>query len=232
MRLVVPECRPLDDADLLDLYDDGADGLLRAGFVQSADGAVVLDGTSRPLQTPADAAVFRALRGVCDAVVVGAGTARRERYGAVRLRPQATAWRLARGRTEAPRLVVVTRTGRLGDEQRAADPLVVTTADAAASLNGLDVVVTGEREVGLPTAVTALRERGLGRLLCEGGPSLLGDLVTARLVDELCLTTSPLLAGRAPSLLPAALPEPVALGLVSLVAADDGTLLARWRVRR
>lgn len=232
MRLLLPEPRELAGEDLLDLYDAGSAGVLRAGFVVSVDGGVAVDGTSRGLQTPADLVVYRALRSVCDAVVVGAGTARAEAYGAVRLREPARAWRAAHGRSEQPRLVVVTRSGELDDAQRAADPVVVSTARAAASLDGVDVLVAGDEDVDLRAAVVGLRERGLDRLLCEGGPALLNDLLAADLVDELCLTTSPLLLGAAPTLLPRPLAAPARLSLGHLVDGGDGSLLARWRVAR
>ena len=69
-------------------------------------------------------------------------------------------------------------------------------------------------------------------MLCEGGPSLAGDLAAAGLLDELCLTTSPVLAGGdGPRLLAARreLARPVTLA--SLLHAD-GALLARWLVDR
>jgi riboflavin biosynthesis pyrimidine reductase len=93
-----------------------------------------------------------------------------------------------------------------------------------------DVVVAGDDDVDLPAAVTALHERGLRRLLCEGGPTLLTALLRAGVVDELCLTTAPVLLGRAPTLLVEALPAPVDLRLLHLVDGGDGSLLTRWAV--
>ena len=115
-------------------------------------------------------------------------------------------------------------------------PAVVITSGRAdpgrrAALEAVaDVVVAGDDDVDLPAAVAALRERGLRRLLCEGGPTLLTALLRADLVDELCLTTSPVLLGSAPVLLVEALPAPVDLRLVHLVDGGDGSLLARWAV--
>jgi riboflavin biosynthesis pyrimidine reductase len=239
VRLLLPQARPLDWLDLLDLYDEAADGRLRAGFVLSADGGAALDGGSRALQSPADQAVFTALRAVSDAVVVGAGTARAEGYGPVGVRPQGRQWRAAHGRSAAPALVLISRSLDLepGDACFSGPAVVVTCAAASATRRAAlaevtDVVVAGDGEVDLPTAVRALHERGLRRLLCEGGPTLLTALVTAGLVDELCLTTAPVLLGSAPTLLVQALPSPLELELVHLVDGEDGSLLTRWRVVR
>ena len=237
MRLLLPQSRPLEWPDLLDLYGEDDDGLLRAGFVLSADGGAAVAGGSRGLQSPADQAVFAALRAVSDAVVVGAGTARAEGYRPVRVRPQGRQWRSAHGRSAAPTLVLVSRSLDLDPADACfTGPAVVVTCAAAdagrrAALEAVaDVVVVGDDDVDLPTAVGALRARGLRRLLCEGGPTLLTALVAAGLVDELCLTTAPVLLGAAPTLLVRALPAPTALALVHLVDGGDGSLLTRWRV--
>lgn len=230
MRLLLPEPRPLAPDDLLDLYDPGDAASLRAGFVLSTDGGIAQDGSSRPLQTPADEAVFSALRGVADAVVVGAGTAREEEYGPVRPRATARAWRAARGRADQPPLVLVSRSLDLDPTARCFDgPTVVVTCAAAAGRERFrEVIVAGDEEVDLPEAVRQLHERGLTRLLCEGGPQLLTAMLRAGLLDELCLTLTPRLLGKAPGLLTEALPEPVALRLQSLVDGGDGVLLARY----
>jgi riboflavin biosynthesis pyrimidine reductase len=231
VRLLLPETRPLAPDDLLDLYAvDGAS--LRAGFVVSTDGAVAQDGSSRPLQTPADEAVFHALRGVADAVVVGAGTARTEDYGPVRPRPSARAWRARQGLADQPTLVLVSRSLDLDPDARCfAGPTVVVTCAAAPGRDRFpDVVVAGDEDVDLVEAVRQLHDRALARLLCEGGPQLLTAVLRAGLVDELCLTLTPRLLGSAPGLLTEALPEPVDLQLRSLVDGGDGVLLARYGV--
>jgi riboflavin biosynthesis pyrimidine reductase len=237
VRLLLPQARELDWPDLLDLYGADDHGLLRAGFVLSADGGAAVGGGSRGLQSPADQAVFAALRAVSDAVVVGAGTARSEGYRPVRVRPEGRQWRAAHGRADLPVLVLVSRSLELDPADACfTGPTVVITCAAAdpgrrAALEQVaDVVVSGGDDVDLPGAVAALRGRGLRRLLCEGGPMLLTALLTAELVDELCLTTAPVLLGTAPTLLAQALPDPVDLRLVHLVDGEDGSLLTRWSV--
>jgi riboflavin biosynthesis pyrimidine reductase len=236
VQLLLPEVRELDDDGLLELYG-AQQPRLRAGFVLSTDGAAAWQGSSRRLQAPADVAAFHALRGVCDALVVGAGTARAENYGPVRPRPAAATWRAARGLPPRPPLVLVSRSLDLDPSARCfSGPTIVVTCAAtdagrrAALEQVADVLVAGEQDVDLRAAMPGLAERGLHRLLCEGGPTLLSGLLAAGLVDELCLTSSPLLVGPAPTLLAAVLREPVPLRLRYLVDGGDGVLLARYDV--
>ena len=111
-------------------------------------------------------------------------------------------------------------------------PIVVTSAAADATrLERLsdvaDVVIAGERHVDLGAAMSALRDRGLRRVLCEGGPHLLGDLVQAGLLDELCLSLSPLItAGTAPRIV-AGDDVHASMTLRSLLE-DSGVLFARY----
>lgn len=213
MRLLHPSIRDLAPEDLYDLYDEPGRSL-RAGFVASLDGVVAVQGRSEALGSPADKAVFRALRAVCDAVVVGAGTLRAEDYGPVLLQPSAAAWRAAHGRAPEVPVVVVTRSGDLGSSRVRQGPVLVTGTDLPHDPAQL---------------VAALHARGLTRLLCEGGPSLLRTFLEAELVDELCLTASPVLAGAGPHLVEG-LSRPVRLALRSLVHADPGVLIGRWTV--
>jgi 5-amino-6-(5-phosphoribosylamino)uracil reductase len=228
MRLLVPEVRDLADDDLYDLYDEPGP-YLRAGFVASVDGAIAVEGRAKGLQYPADLTVFRALRAVCDAVVVGAGTLRAEDYGPVRLRAAGKAWREANGRSRDIPIVVVSRTGGLGNGRVLEGPVIVArpaTAGGAALPDGVEEIPAEPAEM-----VAALHERGLTRLLCEGGPTLLTTLLDAGVVDELCLTSSPMLVGEGPRLV-GALDRPVDLALTHLVHDDPGVLLGRWRVIR
>jgi riboflavin biosynthesis pyrimidine reductase len=229
VRLLLPEPRPLAPEDLLDLYAPQPG--LRAGFVLSTDGGIAQDGTTRGLQTPADQLVFGALRAVADAVVVGAGTARIEDYGPVRPRPAGRAWRERHGLPPQPPLVLVSRSLDLdpGGRVFTGPTIVLTCASAPGAARVPDVVGPGDDEVDLAEGLCRLHARGLTRLLCEGGPQLLTALLSAGLVDELCLTHTPRLLGRAPTLLTAPLTRPVDLALRSLVEAE-GVLLARYAV--
>lgn len=237
MQMLLPEVRTTAPQELLDLYDAAAP-YCRGGMLTSADGAISYGGVSAPLQTSGDLEVLQALRGVADVVLVGAGTARAEGYRPVRLRPEARAWRAAHGRDPAVGLVLVSR--QL-DLDPAADCFPVAPRSqvltCAASPTGArarlaevaDVLVVGDNQVDLRAGLAALAARGWPRVLCEGGPRLLGDLVRAGLLTELCATVSPVLVGEGAGLVAGPLPVPVRLELEHLLH-DGAALLARWRV--
>jgi riboflavin biosynthesis pyrimidine reductase len=232
-----PDPEPLDDDALAEAYAvSGA--CVRVNFVTSVDGAVEMAGFSEGLSGPADKRVFKTLRALCDGLLVGAGTVRKEGYHAVRLDEPRRARRAAAGLSAYPTLVVVSRSLDLDPAQDAfagapVRPIVVTCesapADRRAALSAVaDVVTVGEREVDLGAAVDLLRGRGLRHLLSEGGPHLFGGLVAADRVDEVCLTVSALLAGAGAGRItagPASAPRSLSLRLV--LAAGD-MLLFRY----
>jgi riboflavin biosynthesis pyrimidine reductase len=196
----------LGDLDVLYGYraDGGSRGpFVRANMVSGLDGAISADGVSAGLSSPADKNVFATLRAWADVVLVGAGTARAEQYRPARIRPELQAGRAHRGQANVPRIAVVSRSLDLdlgSALMQDASTLVVTSADADASrLSELrrdhDVIVAGEGAVDLSQAVLDLDRIGLTRILCEGGPSLLGALVAEGLVDDLCLSLAPIVGG-------------------------------------
>jgi riboflavin biosynthesis pyrimidine reductase len=212
---------------------------VRVGFVASADGAVELDGHSEGLSGPADKRVFHLLRGLADVVLVGAGTARREGYGPVRLTPEVRDRRRSAGQLPVPPLAVVTARLDLDlDAPMFTDAsvrtIVVTSGSGdpgrrAAAARVADVVIAGDDRVSVEPALTALAERGLGRVLCEGGPTLVGDLVAADRVDELCLTVAPLLAGGGPTARVSTGAPSVPRGLrLAQVLEEEGNLSLRY----
>lgn len=201
-----PGTGALDDAALAELYGrPSRPGRphLRVNFVSSLDGAVTVHGYSAGLSGPADKRVFGVLRMMCDALLVGAGTLRNERYGAVRLDERRRAWRRERGLAEYPTLVVVSRLLDLDPAQAAfADAPVrpfVLAPEEAEPPPGLaavaDVLRMGRTDIDLAASLAELHRRGHHQVLSEGGPRLFGALTAAGLVDELCLTVSPLLVG-------------------------------------
>ena len=103
--------------------------------------------------------------------------------------------------------------------------------EARAALGDDHVLTLGEHEVDLAALPAALGRRGLSHLLCEGGPSLARDLLAAGVVDELCATTVPRLIAGDHLRLAHGDAIDVSLDLVGLLE-EDGTLLARWLVRR
>ncbi|MDA8046582.1 MAG: pyrimidine reductase family protein [Actinomycetota bacterium] len=237
IRRLLPEPGPVEsDRALEDLYAHPVARHLRVNFVASLDGAIEISGRSGPLGGPADRRAFMAMRAVADVILVGSGTANAEQYGPVRLDEQARAARLRRGRSELPRLAVVSGQGTLDPAApmfaEGGRVLVLTTEWVKSARPDLaevaEVVACGEQEVDADRAVRELRERGLGRILCEGGPSLTAALLSAGLVDELCLTIAPLLAGaRHRNLGDSWFGGPAQFRLTALLEGD-GMLLGRY----
>jgi riboflavin biosynthesis pyrimidine reductase len=234
--------QPLDAEALVHRYPRNTEPTLRVNFVSSIDGAVTLDGYSGGLSGPADKLIFNTLRMVCDALVVAAGTIRIENYDALRLDAGRRDWRRAHGLPEFPLMVVVSGSLDLNPDQEIFSeapirPIVVTHAAAPAEHRRAiqkvaEIVTVGDDAVDLVAAVAELRARGATQLLSEGGPHLLGALTAADLVDELCLTISPLLAGAGAGRITAGPPGPPrAMSLRGILSAGDMLFLRYARNR-
>lgn len=197
-----------------------------ANMVASIDGRAAVGGRTAGLSGSADRAVFKFLRTLADVVLVGAGTVRAERYGPVR-------------EGDRPPVAVISRSLNLDWDsalfREATRPTEILTCEAADPVRlrmarkTADVIVAGDKQVDLDQALAQLADRGHRIVLCEGGPHLLGELVAADLIDELCFTLAPMLAGGIePSLLVApAMDPPRSMHLASLIE-DEGALLTRY----
>ncbi|MBT2273566.1 pyrimidine reductase family protein [Rhodococcus qingshengii] len=202
---------------LHDFYADAPEGV-RVNMVSSLDGAAAFGGRVRPISNPADHQLLRSLRAYCDVLLVGAGTIRAERYGPVTLDAELRRYRREQGYSPPP-VAVVTNSGNLpwGAALFTAEgphPIVITTAHGAARCGPdvqsvVDIVVAGDDYVDPVAMIEGLRDRGLRRVLCEGGPALLSTLVAHDLVDDMCFTLSPTLTG----------PQPIA-GQITAPALD------------
>ena len=218
-----------DDDTLFRLYsypDALTRPLVRGNAIASLDGGATTGGTSGGLGGPGDRRLFALQRELADVIVVGAGTARAEGYGGVRLTAPQRQSRQRRGQSEVPPIALVTRSGVLerdlpvltGSE---VTPLILTCTAAAgdvrlrlgSAVEVLDCSGADPGAVDLAVALQRLADRGLPRVLTEGGPSLLGAFVAQRLLDELCLTTAPVLVG----------------GTAVRIAADASDVLSRMR---
>ncbi len=213
---------------------------VRANMIMSVDGASSLDGRSGGLSGGADRAVFKVLRSLADVILAGAGTARAERYRPVR---DSEVWpELRRGRAPTPPIAVVTRElslpaddALLTEAPRSARTIVIATQAApparrAAVARHADLAVTGGETVSPGDVLAVLADRGLRRILVEGGPTLLGQFVAAGLLDELCLTVSPVLEGGSAGRIlvaPGGAGTPTGLGLAHALE-DDGFLFCRY----
>ncbi|QGQ20997.1 deaminase [Cellulomonas sp. JZ18] len=233
------------EPDLLALFADAEDRAgthVRANMVATLDGAGAgPDGRSASISSPADRRMFRVLRALADVVLVGAGTVRVEGYRELPVAEHLRDARASLGRAPHIALAVVTRRGEVPADVRPGGqpPFVVTGPDgrdAAVRCVGAERVLqvpAVDGRLDLAAALDALADRGVRQVLTEGGPSLLADLLAADLVDELCLTTTPLLAGpAAPGVLAGGsrLDPPAGAHLRHLLHAQ-GTLLARWDLR-
>ncbi|GFG64920.1 hypothetical protein MKUB_24100 [Mycobacterium kubicae] len=210
-------------------YAEPPDGV-RANMIFSADGAAAFGGRAGSLSCPTDQRLLRLLRAFADVVLVGAGTARAENYGPVHLTDDQQAFRNREGRTSPPPIAVVSRSGELprrllSDPQQ--PPILLTCATTAVRDDlpeDVRVMVAGEDSVDVAHAVGLLREEGLRRILCEGGPTLLDELVDNDAVAEICVTLAPKLAASQPvgqRLQPSGLARPITLRLDHALVHDD-----------
>lgn len=170
-------------------------------MVTTIDGATAWEGTSSRLGDDDDRRLFHALRASCDVVLVGAETVRAEGYHPIDLPAEAVARRREVGMDDMPRLAIVSRTLRLDPSaavfsEPSRPPYLFTGADAPPT-PGLaaraEMVVAGEQGVDPGRLLDSLFQRGHQVVLCEGGPTLNGQLIESGLVDEVNLTLSPLL---------------------------------------
>ena len=236
-RLHPSPAHDVTDDDLAAAYALPPGRSVRVDFVTSLDGAIAVGGRSAGLGSPGDRRVFRVLRALADAVLVGAGTATAERYRPVDADPEVARLRTALGRPAAAPVVVVSRRASLDPAGPLAVPSTVLVTCAAADPGrraalagaGVEVLVCGDADVDLRLALDELAARGLAQLVCEGGPSLLSAALDAGVVDELDLTISPALVGGEARLLDRRLEDVVRPRLLQ-VLEEDGVLFTRYAV--
>jgi riboflavin-specific deaminase-like protein len=205
-------------------------------FAITLDGRATIQGRSGAIGSDADTEMLVGLRTKVDAVMIGAGTLRTERYGRIVPNPEQQARRERDGLPPDPLAVVVS--GRLDIPwdaplftAGAGRVLIFTVSQTAAPDTRTPVdVVRHQGRVDLAAALTHLHsEHGVRALLCEGGPRLHGQLIEAGLVDELFVTHAPKLAGGEGPGLVASLPELVRPLELAWLLEQDGELFARYR---
>jgi riboflavin biosynthesis pyrimidine reductase len=224
VRQVFPDVCDLDDGGLRKVYAHPRGRGARLNMIASVDGASSAGGLSGALGSPADRHLFLLLRTLCDVVLVGAGTVRAENYGPARV-PVAVVsrrclldWdgRLFQPKPGSARPIVLTVAAAPEEQRRAAEKVA-------------DVIVAGDTDVDLGHAFVELRERGLDRVLCEGGPTLNTHLAHAGLVDELCLTIAPMiLGGDAVRIFTGGFVEPIVRMHLRAVCEEEGFLFLRY----
>jgi riboflavin biosynthesis pyrimidine reductase len=189
---------------------------LYANFVSSLDGVVALEGQEHSSKmisgrSEADRFVMGLLRAFADAVLIGAGTFRAapdSLWTPTDIYPDGAAsfaeLRERLGRSTEPRLVLITSRGEVDPHHPALESgvLVLTSSLGASALRNRlprasTVVAIGTNPTLDPVGVIrTLRSEGHQIVLSEGGPTVIGGLLQAELLDELFLTLSPILAGR------------------------------------
>ncbi|MXW96877.1 MAG: pyrimidine reductase family protein [Acidimicrobiaceae bacterium] len=246
MRRLVPG--PVTEVDPMELYPAlprprPADRpWVMLNMISSADGATAVDGTSGALGSPADQAVVSAARACADWIVAAADTVRAERYGVPRTGAASRRARRAAGRADRPRLAVVSASLDLDlalplfADQRPGDdlPVILTgrdaPTDAAERLESVAEVVRLASARPQPAEILAeLERRGAAVVLSEGGPSFNAQLADAGLIDELCLSIAPLVAGGASTRIVHGSQKTVPLNLsIDHLLEASGTLFVRY----
>lgn len=213
-------------------------------MVAGLDGTAAIEGKVGALSTDVDQTFFRRMRQIADVVLVGAETVRREGYGLVRLSDEAKQQRQDQGKPPTPPVAVVSGSLDLNWDLKLfsqapdhAQTIVVTTDSAdpdrlAEARKHTTVMTAGEHRVDPQLALRKLAKLGHGVVLCEGGPTLLGEFIVADRLDELCLSIAPLMGG---DNLPVAV-TPSGSGLTRFelksVMSEDQTLFLRYESHR
>jgi riboflavin biosynthesis pyrimidine reductase len=236
VRRIYPDIQ--DNPDIAQAYAYPGDRpWLRVNMVASADGAAWLKGRSGGLSSSGDKRIFQVLRGLADVVMAGASTVRKEGYGPIKPRE---AWSEIRaGRPEVPPIAVITRSlagfdldHELFGPDAVSRTIVITCESAPGErrkelARHADVIVAGAESVDMSLAVAQLHERGLTRILCEGGPRVNAQLSAGGLLDELCLSISPMLVGGGAARIQNGEPALVGLNL-SQVLEEEGVLFCTY----
>ena len=223
---------------LLDAYSipDRSRPRVRINFISSADGAGTFSGHSGGLGGPTDRQLLHLLRTMADCVIVGAGTVRSEGYGGLGV---GGGHRVATGHG-----LPTTAVGCRHQPARPVPEDEVFTAQTSPRGRNLcrrpagadealckiaDVTICGDDAVDSQVLVEELAERGLPQMLCEGGPHLFGSFLDADLVDEVCLTISPMFtAGDAPRIAASEQQLERRFDLGSVIPDADGFVFLRY----
>jgi riboflavin-specific deaminase-like protein len=244
MHRLLPDPGPTsvsEQVDRLGLIDRALDDrpYVVTNFAITLDGKATLGGRSGRIGSDTDTAMLVGLRTKVDAVMIGGGTMRAERYGRVLADSEKRSRRERHGLAHDPLMVIVS--GRLdlpwdaplftGGGGRV---LILTSSDAQPPRTRTTIrVVRHQGRVDLAVALRHLRlERGVRAVLCEGGPRLHAQLIDAGLVDELFVTHAPKLAGGEGPGLTVGLPELERPLKLAWLLEEDGELFGRYRVVR
>jgi riboflavin biosynthesis pyrimidine reductase len=243
VQRLLPDPGPTTVGDQLDGYRPWQEPreerpLVAVNFASTVDGRASIGGVSGPIGSATDTEMLARLRTRFDAVMIGAGTMRAERYGPLPNSPERREERERLGLSPDPLLVIIS--GRLDLPWDATaftagggEVLIFTASEAEPPETATPVKLI--RHDGFVNIVEALRQlhtdHGIKALICEGGPGLHNQLEGAGCVDDLFLTIAPKLAGgEAPRIIEGDLPAVAELELAWLLA-EGSELFARYRRR-
>jgi riboflavin-specific deaminase-like protein len=241
VRRLIPDAAETTVAEQLAGLDLGPLALderpyLVLNFATTLDGRAAINGRSGPIGSAADTEMLQRLRTRVDAVMIGAGTMRAERYGRIVSNPDFRAYRERTGLAHDPLAIIISNRLELPWDAGlftvgGGRVVIFTASDQDPPETATPVSVVRHPEgVELDRALEWLRkERGIRSVLCEGGPTLHGRLREGGLADELFLTIAPKIAGgEGPRVLEGALPDVNQVELAWLLESDS-ELFARYQ---
>lgn len=176
-------------------------------MVAGLDGTAAIGGKVGALSTDVDQELFRRMRQIADVVLVGAETVRKEGYGLVRLSDEAKAARQALGKPPTPPVAIVSGSLDLNwklklfrEAPEHAPTMIITDESAdpeavAEAKQHAEILFAGTNRVEPDVALQVFAQRGYQVVLCEGGPTLLGEFIAADRLDELLLSIAPVMGG-------------------------------------
>src|SRR5262249_19279612 len=146
------------------------------------------------LSNQADLDRVDAVRAECDAILVGAQTVRRDNPRLLVRSQERRDARVARGMRPSPVKVTVTSGASLdaqarfcaaGDKEKLVSGASAAVGEARERPGTVATVVAGGQPVDLYEVATDLYQRGVTRLMVEGGGTMHTQFLTADLADEL-----------------------------------------------
>ncbi len=229
--------KPASPVDLAAAYVWPEGAWTRAMMLTTLDGAIAgADGLSGSISSATDRLIFSEVRRLCDAVLVGAGTLRAERYNPMKARPEYQEARAAAGLQPAPVVVIVSRSLDLPWQdplfhESFQQPVVLTDVHDATSPELMRAHAHADVQqipnIDARTIIGAMHARGLSRIVCEGGPALLTQMATADLIDEYDITLAPLFTGQGSGIVDSSLGTIRRLHCAQVIT-DDGFVFARY----
>jgi 5-amino-6-(5-phosphoribosylamino)uracil reductase len=223
---------PLSYDQLLELYPLISAQALRINMVVSLDGKIAVEGRSHGLSTPLDRQIFHFLRATAQVILVGAGTARTENYRAPQLSRELELLRQRLGMVRPLRIIIASNQRAPGWTPSTRATATTVSAVPARAQSAREQTPFDYRQIppsidgeGLADLLEVDPDHP-GGILCEGGPTLFGNLLDRGLVDEFCMTLRHLVVGASsPPLVDQKLTTPIEFNLAAHITSEQATFL-------